>query len=148
MWNPDCLVIMRNSSWKAAKKLFNHNICMWISFIASLLRLNTFRTLSDGGLFYFHNEWEMVSSKLLEVKFKWASFDYKLLKKTLWFPFKLFIYLFPCFLLYCLGIVLIGYCKLRICRCTVDMISLLLLASNIYSSDEWCSMLTVFEITL
>ena len=43
---------------------------MRISFITSLLRLNTFRTLSDGGLFYFHNEWEMVPSKLLEVKFK------------------------------------------------------------------------------
>lgn len=54
---------------------------MRISFIASLLRLNTFRTLSDGGLFYFHNEWEMVPSKLLEVKFKWANFDYKLLTK-------------------------------------------------------------------
>lgn len=43
---------------------------MWISFIVSLLRLNIFRILSDGGLFYFYNEWEMVFFKLFEVKFK------------------------------------------------------------------------------
>ena len=64
--------------------------------------------------YFFHNQREMVPSKLLEVKFKSASFKLQIvLKKALnsFQAFHIFTSLFS--FIYFLGTVLIGYSKLR-----------------------------------